>query len=65
MRCRAGVARLERWWGTNRRYRLILLRAQAVLAQWDGDEVQAIGHLPLPWRWRRRIGLPGEAWPIL
>ena len=62
---RAGVARLEKAVGTNRRYRLILLRAQAVLAQWDGDEVQAIGHLQAALALAQEIGLPGEAWPIL
>ena len=31
--------------GENRRYRLPLLRSQAVLAQWDGDVAQAVAHL--------------------
>ena len=34
---RAGIARLGAAVGANRRYRLILLRSQAVLAEWDGD----------------------------
>ena len=51
--------------GTNRRYRLILLRSQAVLAQWDADVEQAIGHLETALALAQEIGLPGEAWPIL
>jgi hypothetical protein len=51
--------------GNNRRYRLILLRSQAVLAQWDGDGGQAISHLQAALALTQEIGLPGEKWPIL
>jgi tetratricopeptide (TPR) repeat protein len=51
--------------GKNRRFRLPLLRSQAVLAQWDGDVVQAIAHLEAALALAQDIGLPGEAWPIL
>jgi DNA-binding SARP family transcriptional activator len=62
---RAGVARLGKAVGSNRRYRLILLRSQAVLAQWDGDLGQAITHLQAALALAQEMGLPGEAWPIL
>jgi tetratricopeptide (TPR) repeat protein len=62
---RAEVERLARIVGNNRRYRLILLRSQAVLAQWDGDVDQAIAHLQAALALAQEIGLPGEAWPIL
>jgi tetratricopeptide (TPR) repeat protein len=51
--------------GNNRRYELILLRSQAVLAQWDGDVAQAIVHLEAALALAQEIGLPGEEWPIL
>lgn len=51
--------------GNNRRYCLILLRSQAVLAQWDGDVAQAIAHLQAALALAQEIGLPGEEWPIL
>ena len=50
--------------GNNQRYRLILLRSQAVLAQWDGDVDQAITHLQAALALAQEIGLPGEEWPI-
>jgi DNA-binding SARP family transcriptional activator/predicted ATPase len=62
---RAGIARLGKAVGTNRRYRLILLRSQAVLAQWDGDVAQAVSHLQAAIVLAQEMGLPGEAWPIL
>jgi tetratricopeptide (TPR) repeat protein len=62
---RAEVERLARIVGNNRRYRLILLRSQAVLAQWDDDVDQAIAHLQAALALAQEIGLPGEAWPIL
>jgi tetratricopeptide (TPR) repeat protein len=61
----AEVERLARIVGHNRRYRLILLRSQAALAQWDGDLDKAITHLEAALALAREIGLPGEAWPIL
>ena len=51
--------------GQNRRYRLPLLRSQAVLAQWDGSPDQAIAHLEAALVLAQEIGLPGEEWPIL
>jgi tetratricopeptide (TPR) repeat protein len=62
---RAEVARLDKAVGTNRRYRLPLLRSKAVLAQWDGAPDQAIAHLGAALALARAIGLPGEEWPIL
>jgi hypothetical protein len=51
--------------GNNKRYRLPLLRSQAVLAQWDGDSAQAITHLEAALDLAQEMELPGEAWPIL
>ncbi len=62
---RAEVERLGKIVGNNRRYRLPLLRSQAVLAQWDGDLAQAITHLQAALALAQEIGLPGEEWPIL
>ena len=62
---RAEVERLASIVGNNRRYRLPLLRSQAVLAQWDGDVEQAIAHLQAALALAQEIGLPGEEWPIL
>lgn len=62
---RAEVERLAEIVDTNRRYRLILLRSQAVLAQWDGDAAQAIEHLEAALALAQEMELPGEAWPIL
>jgi hypothetical protein len=47
------------------RYRLILLRSRAVLAQWDGDAAQAISHLHTALALAQEMELPGEEWPIL
>lgn len=62
---RAEVARVARVVGGNRRYQLPLLRSQAVLAQWNGDVAQAIGHLQAALALAQEIGLKGEEWPIL
>lgn len=62
---RAEVERAAKAIGSNRRYRLPLLRQRAVLAQWDGDVAQAITHLQAALALAQEIGLPGEAWPIL
>ncbi|MDX1617100.1 MAG: tetratricopeptide repeat protein [Candidatus Promineifilaceae bacterium] len=62
---RAEVEQLAGIVGSNRRYQLILLRSRAVLAQWDGDVVQAIAHLEAALALAQKIGLPGEEWPIL
>ncbi|MFK7804980.1 MAG: AAA family ATPase, partial [Anaerolineae bacterium] len=62
---RSEVERIAKVIGDNRRYRLPLLRSRAVLAQWDGDVVQAIVHLEGALALAQEIGLPGEEWPIL
>ncbi len=62
---RAEVARLGTVVGNNRRYRLILLRSQAVLAEWDGAVDQVARRLQAALTLAQEIGLPGEAWPIL
>jgi tetratricopeptide (TPR) repeat protein len=62
---RAEVVRLSEIVGKNRRYRLPLLRSQAVLAQWDGDTDQAMQYLQAAAALAQEIGLPGEEWPIL
>jgi tetratricopeptide (TPR) repeat protein len=61
----AEVERLNKIVGNNKRYRLPLLRSQAVLAQWDGDPDQAITHLQAAAVLAQEIGLPGEEWSIL
>ena len=62
---RAEVERIAGLVGNNRRYRLPLLRSQAVLAQWDRDVAQAITHLQAALALAQEIGLPGEEWSIL
>ncbi|OLB55038.1 MAG: hypothetical protein AUI01_08760 [Ktedonobacter sp. 13_2_20CM_2_56_8] len=46
------------------RYRLPYLRSLAVLAQWDGHNEQAIGHLREAARLAADLGLPAEQWQI-
>ncbi len=62
---RAEVERLSKIVGNNQRYRLPLLRSQAVLAQWDGDTDQVMTQLQAALALAQEIGLPGEEWPIL
>ncbi len=62
---RAEVERLGKLVGEHKRFRLPLLRSQAVLAQWDGDIDQAIGHLQAAAALAQDVGLPGEEWFIL
>lgn len=62
---RTEVERLAGIVDDNKRYRLVLLRSQAVLAAWDGAAPQAIEHLEAALALAQEIGLPGEAWPIL
>jgi tetratricopeptide (TPR) repeat protein len=62
---RAEVVRMAGLVGNNKRYRLTLHRSQAVLAQWDGDVVQAVMHLENALTLAREMALPGEEWPIL
>ncbi|NKQ36004.1 MAG: AAA family ATPase [Chloroflexi bacterium] len=64
-RARAEVERLGKVVGNNSRYRLPLLRSQAVLAQWEGRPAQAITHLEAALALAQKIGLPDEEWPIL
>ncbi|MEM7800448.1 MAG: hypothetical protein AAF633_14735, partial [Chloroflexota bacterium] len=62
---RSDVERFAEMVGIPKRYRLPLLRSQAVLARWDGDVAQAIDHLEGGLALAREMGLPGEEWPIL
>ncbi len=62
---RAETERLEKLMENNRRYRLVLLRSQAVLAQWDDNPDQAVSHLQAALALAEEIGLPGEEWQIL
>jgi len=62
---RAEVDRLAKVVGNNRRYRLALLRSQAVLARWDGDMDLAVTHFNDALALAREIGLPGEECSIL
>jgi tetratricopeptide (TPR) repeat protein len=48
--------------GTNKRCLVILARAQAVLAQWQGENPQAIGYVQAAIVEAIAIGLPGECW---
>ena len=61
---REEVQRLGERVGTNRRFRLPYLRSLAVLAAWDGQSKQAIGHLREAARLAADLGLPGEQWQI-
>jgi len=46
------------------RYRVPYLRSLAVLATWDGQSEQAIGHLHEAAQVATDLGLPGERWQI-
>jgi hypothetical protein len=46
-------------------YRLSHFRSLAVLAEWDGEQEQAIVYLEEANTLAEAIGLPGEQWPIL
>jgi tetratricopeptide (TPR) repeat protein len=61
----AEVERLGKILGDNRRFRILWLRSQAELAQWDSEPEQAITHLQAAAALAREIGLPGEEWSIL
>ena len=52
----------EECFGTNKRCRIVLARAQAVLAQWRGESEQAIAYLREAIAGAKEIGLPGELW---
>jgi hypothetical protein len=62
---RRSVTRLTGCVGVNKRYRLVLLRMQAVLARWDGAAAEAIGRLKDALELATRMRLPGERWEIL
>lgn len=51
--------------GDNKRYCLILLRSQAVLAQWEDEREQAITYLDEALLLAQEMSLPGEEWQIL
>ncbi|MBI1882136.1 MAG: hypothetical protein HYR94_28510, partial [Chloroflexi bacterium] len=47
------------------RFRVGYLRSLALLAEWQGDRMQAIAHLEEALALSEAIGLPGEQWQIL
>ena len=61
---RAEIHRLGERLGNYRRFRISYLRSLAVLAAWDGQSEQAIGHLNEAAQVAVDIGLPGEQWQI-
>jgi len=61
---REAVHRLGERLGPNRRFRVPYLRSLAVLATWDGQSEQAIGHLHEAAQVATDLGLPGERWQI-
>ena len=58
------MQRLGERLGPNRRFRLPYLRSLAVLAAWEGQREQAIGHLRKATQIAVELGLPGEQWQI-
>jgi tetratricopeptide (TPR) repeat protein len=50
--------------GSYQRYRIPYLQSLAVLAAWQGQSEQAIGHLQEAAQIAADIGLPGERWQI-
>ena len=61
---RAAVHRLGEYVGPNQRFRLPYLRSLAVLAAWEGQREQAIGHLREAAGLAADLGLPAEQWQI-
>jgi tetratricopeptide (TPR) repeat protein len=61
---RAAVHRLGERLGSNQRFRIPYLRSLAVLATWDGQREQAIGHLREAAELAADLGLPAEQWQI-
>ncbi len=59
------VQRLGQRLGRYRRFRLPYLQSRALLAAWDGESEQAIGHLREAAGLAADIGLLGERWQIL
>ena len=60
----ANAQRLGAQVGTNRRYRLIYLRMQALLARAAGDNAAAAQEFAKALSLAREMGLPGEEWQI-
>ena len=58
------MQRLGERLGPYRRFRLPYLQSLAVLAAWDGESEQAIGHLREAAGLAADLGLPGERWQI-
>ena len=50
------------YWGTNKRCRIVLARAQAVLAESRGESEQAITYVREAIAGAKETGLPGERW---
>jgi tetratricopeptide (TPR) repeat protein len=61
---REAVQRLGEGLGLYQRFRIPYLRSLAVLAAWDGESEQAIGHLREATQLAADLGLPGEQWQI-
>jgi tetratricopeptide (TPR) repeat protein len=61
---REAVHRLGERLGSNQRFRIPYLRSLAVLATWDGQREQAIGHLREAAELAADLGLPAEQWQI-
>jgi len=64
LQAREEVQRLGERVGPYRRFRIVYLRSLAVLAAWDGQREQAIGHLREAAQLAADLGLPGERWQI-
>jgi DNA-binding SARP family transcriptional activator/tetratricopeptide (TPR) repeat protein len=61
---REEVHRLRERLGPYRRFRIPYLRSLAVLAAWEGQREQAIGHLREAAQLAADLGLPAERWQI-
>jgi len=61
---RAEAQRLGEGLGSNQRFRIPYLRSLAVLAMWQGQSEQAIGHLRAAAQAAADLGVPGEQWQI-
>ena len=61
---REEVHRLRERLGPYRRFRIPYLRSLAVLAAWEGQREQAVGHLREATHIAADLGLPAERWQI-
>jgi hypothetical protein len=61
---REEVHRLGERLGSNRRFRIPYLQSSAILAAWEGEREQAIGHLREAAGLAAEIGLPAERWQL-